>query len=198
MSGLDNLFSLEGRVALVTGASRGLGFAMAEALAEAGANVVINGRGKAGAEAAAAGLRKRGLKAEPAAFDVTDREAAAAAVDAIVGAQRPARHLHRQCRAHPPRRARRLDARGLERDAHDPCERELLPRPEGRGADARQPARPHHLHELDHRAQGPRHRPRLCRGKERARRPRALARRRARRGRHHLQFDRARLFRDAT
>jgi gluconate 5-dehydrogenase len=84
MSGLDNLFSLEGRVALVTGASRGLGFAMAEALAEAGATVVINGRGKTGAEAAAAGLRRRGLAAEPAAFDVTDREAAAAAVDAIV------------------------------------------------------------------------------------------------------------------
>ncbi len=84
MSGLDDLFSLQGRVALVTGASRGLGFAMAEALAEAGAAVFINGRDKAGAEAAAAGLRKRGLEAEPAAFDVTDRAAAAAAVDAIV------------------------------------------------------------------------------------------------------------------
>ncbi|MBV9970273.1 MAG: SDR family NAD(P)-dependent oxidoreductase, partial [Xanthobacteraceae bacterium] len=84
MSGLAEMFSLAGRVALVTGASRGLGFAMAEALAEAGAAVVINGRDKAAAEAAAAALRERGLEAQPAAFDVADREAAAAAVDAIL------------------------------------------------------------------------------------------------------------------
>jgi gluconate 5-dehydrogenase len=38
------LFSLEGRVALITGSSRGLGLAMAEGLAECGATVVLNGR----------------------------------------------------------------------------------------------------------------------------------------------------------
>ena len=41
---MSSLFSLKGRVALVTGASRGLGFAMARALADAGALVVLNGR----------------------------------------------------------------------------------------------------------------------------------------------------------
>ena len=41
---MSQLFSLKGRVALVTGASRGLGFAMARALADEGAMVVLNGR----------------------------------------------------------------------------------------------------------------------------------------------------------
>jgi gluconate 5-dehydrogenase len=66
------LFSLAGRVALVTGASRGLGFAMAEGLAEAGASVVLNGRESATLEARAAELRGRGFAASVAAFDVTD------------------------------------------------------------------------------------------------------------------------------
>jgi gluconate 5-dehydrogenase len=39
-----NPFSLEGKVALVTGGGRGLGFAMAQGLAEAGAHVFLNGR----------------------------------------------------------------------------------------------------------------------------------------------------------
>ncbi|MCX7151008.1 MAG: SDR family NAD(P)-dependent oxidoreductase, partial [Proteobacteria bacterium] len=61
-------FSLTGQVALVTGASRGLGAAMAQALAEAGATVVINGRDPATLTARAAALRERGLAVDTEAF----------------------------------------------------------------------------------------------------------------------------------
>jgi gluconate 5-dehydrogenase len=77
------LFSLNGRVALVTGASRGLGLAMAEGLAQAGATVALNGRHADTLEAAAGKLRARGLKAECLSFDVADREAAAAAFESM-------------------------------------------------------------------------------------------------------------------
>ena len=73
-------FRLDGRIALVTGASRGLGFAMAEALAEQGAHVVLNGREPATLAEAAARLTAAGHAAEPMAFDVTD---AAATLDAM-------------------------------------------------------------------------------------------------------------------
>ena len=78
------LFSLAGRVALVTGASRGLGLAMAEGLAEAGATVVLNGRDPETLEARAAELRARGFGASVAPFDVTDEAAARAGVDEVV------------------------------------------------------------------------------------------------------------------
>src|SRR4029077_4292460 len=80
----NQLFSLDGRVALITGASRGLGLAMAEGLAEAGATVVANGRSADTLEAVARDLRERGLKADTSPFDVTDHRAAQTAIDAII------------------------------------------------------------------------------------------------------------------
>ncbi len=65
-------FSLEGKVALVTGASRGLGFAMAKAMAEAGATVVLNSRDQAALDAKAAELKSAGLKADVIAADAAD------------------------------------------------------------------------------------------------------------------------------
>jgi gluconate 5-dehydrogenase len=76
-----DLFSLRGRTALVTGSARGLGFAIADGLAAAGARVVINGTTVAGVEKAAAGLRDKGRSAEVSAFDVTDEAAIAAAFE---------------------------------------------------------------------------------------------------------------------
>jgi gluconate 5-dehydrogenase len=80
------LFSLSGRVALVTGASRGLGYAMAEGLAEAGATVVLNGREAGTLEARARELASRGFAAGVAPFDVTDEAAARAGIDEVVRA----------------------------------------------------------------------------------------------------------------
>jgi gluconate 5-dehydrogenase len=84
MSGAaPNPFDLSGRVVLLTGAARGLGFEMARALAQAGAHVVINGRDGARTEAAAARVRAEGGAASAAAFDVTDVEHAVKAIAAV-------------------------------------------------------------------------------------------------------------------
>ena len=66
------IFDLSGRLALVTGSSQGIGFAVAEGLAKAGANVVLNGRDKAKLASAVQQLQAKGCKAHSNAFDVTD------------------------------------------------------------------------------------------------------------------------------
>jgi len=81
-------FDLTGKIALVTGAYRGLGFAIAQGLARAGATVVLNGRRAAELAAAAKTLTDAGLGATTSVFDVTDGPAvrhAVAAVEALHG-----------------------------------------------------------------------------------------------------------------
>ena len=78
------MFGLEGKVALVTGASRGIGRAIAEALAEQGAAVVVNFvRGEAQAKEVADGIIAKGGKAEILGFDVGDPDASDAAIAAL-------------------------------------------------------------------------------------------------------------------
>jgi len=73
-------FDLDGRVALVTGGGSGLGFAIAEGLARAGARVALNGRNIDKLEAAAGRLAGQGFEVRVVPFDVTDRAAARAGV----------------------------------------------------------------------------------------------------------------------
>jgi gluconate 5-dehydrogenase len=75
LSYLDALFTLNGKVALVTGSNRGIGFSLARGLARAGATVVLNGRDRDRTEAAARDLKDSGLAASTSIADVTDREA---------------------------------------------------------------------------------------------------------------------------
>jgi len=84
-----NAFSLAGRVALVTGASRGLGRAMADAMARVGAHVILNGRDRAALDEAVRAITSAGFSAEAAAFDVTDEPIATAAMAALAS-----RHGH--------------------------------------------------------------------------------------------------------
>jgi gluconate 5-dehydrogenase len=67
-------FSLAGRIALITGGGRGLGFEIARAFAEAGAHVVVTGRTAATLDDAVAAIAKGGDSAQAAAFDVADIE----------------------------------------------------------------------------------------------------------------------------
>jgi gluconate 5-dehydrogenase len=78
-----SMFSLAGRRALVTGSSRGIGFAIAGALAGAGADVIINSRDTVALGEAADKLAKSGVRVRGVAFDVTNEESVNDAVEHI-------------------------------------------------------------------------------------------------------------------
>jgi gluconate 5-dehydrogenase len=81
---VQQLLSLAGRNALVTGGSRGLGLQIAEALGEAGANVMLTSRKAADLEEAASQLCTRGISAQWIAADATDAGEARQVVHAAV------------------------------------------------------------------------------------------------------------------
>jgi gluconate 5-dehydrogenase len=82
-------FDLTGHVALVTGAYRGLGFAIGRGLARAGAHVMLNARRPEAIAESVKTLRDEGLTADASLFDVTDAQAIGAAVAAIADAYGP-------------------------------------------------------------------------------------------------------------
>ncbi|MFC6354602.1 SDR family oxidoreductase [Luethyella okanaganae] len=86
----DTLFTLTGRTALITGSSRGIGLALAEGLASAGANLVLNGIDESRLDSAVAALRARygDDRVHGVAFDITDEaavETAVAGIEADIG-----------------------------------------------------------------------------------------------------------------
>jgi gluconate 5-dehydrogenase len=81
----STLFDLTGRMALVTGSSQGIGFALAKGLAEAGAKVILNGRDEVKLAAAAGQIPG----AATLAFDATDHDAVRAAIDRFEQATGP-------------------------------------------------------------------------------------------------------------
>jgi len=82
--GVKNLLDLSGRVALVTGGSRGLGLQIAEALGEMGAKLALTARKKDELDAAVSHLRKSKIEAAAFVCDLGKREAIPPLVDAIL------------------------------------------------------------------------------------------------------------------
>ena len=81
---MTDVFSLSGKVGLVTGSSRGIGWAIAQLLAASGAHVVLNGRDRQALDARLDALSSKDLEASAAAFDTTDERAIVDAVSTIV------------------------------------------------------------------------------------------------------------------
>src|SRR5437899_6683041 len=79
-----DMFKLTNRIALVTGGGRGIGLGCAEALAEAGARVIIADRDATSAEEGRAALRAKNLEAEIVIMDVTDSRRVTQIADDLV------------------------------------------------------------------------------------------------------------------
>jgi NAD(P)-dependent dehydrogenase (short-subunit alcohol dehydrogenase family) len=92
---LRQLFDLSGRVAIVTGGSRGLGLEMAEGLAEAGASLMLCARRQQWLDPALEAMRTKGFRVEGQLCDVSDQGQVQAVVDATAGSS--TWHQSRDC-----------------------------------------------------------------------------------------------------
>ena len=82
--GTASLFDLTGRLALVTGSSRGIGRTLAQGLADAGASVILHGRGGTALAESARALSASGASVATTSFDVTDSAAVRAGIEALL------------------------------------------------------------------------------------------------------------------
>jgi gluconate 5-dehydrogenase len=80
---MANLFNVQGKIALVTGSSRGIGFTLSEGLCEHGATVILNGRDEKTLEPSATALRDKGHTVFTSVFDVNDPQLIASEIDRI-------------------------------------------------------------------------------------------------------------------
>ena len=191
MSTFPDQFRLNGRTALVTGSGRGLGWEMAQGLAQAGARVLLHGRSAERLTSRVARTARRGQPPMPSPSTWPTAQSMAGAV----GQGRPDRHPDPQCRRARSPRLPRHRARGLR--PPDRCRPHRRPCP-GRLAGARHdrarlgPADPGHLDRgRSRRAQCFV----LCRGQGRTGGTGARARCRVRGQGHHVERAVARLLR---
>ena len=82
----SGLFNLNGKRALITGSSQGIGFALAKGLAAEGVEIVLNGRNTEKLASAARALEANGVKTHQLAFDATDHTAVRKAIDGFESA----------------------------------------------------------------------------------------------------------------
>ena len=82
---IDESFSLDGRIALVTGSTRGIGAAIAQEFAEAGAEVIVTGRRQQDADAVATRLVDAGGQARGIAYEASRRGAGSALIETLSG-----------------------------------------------------------------------------------------------------------------
>ena len=187
---------LTGRTALITGASRNIGRAIAVAFAAEGADLVLNTRANRGElDAVAEECRKAGVRAVPLLADIADADA----VEAMVGQARAELGaidvLVCNAAIRPHKAVGRDLARGLApRDRREP-RLGVLPGARGGARDEGAPAREHHRAWRAVEPDGTAQYRRRHRGQDRSPGPRARARRRARPLRHPRQHGDARLHR---
>lgn len=80
---MNNIFSLQGKRILITGSGQGIGFVMAQGLAQHGAEIIINDISEERANAAVSALRLEGAQASAAVFNVTDADSVEQAISRI-------------------------------------------------------------------------------------------------------------------